>query len=40
MEVDELLDQLCVTAGILEEDANVGAESKSDDRAARVTALA
>jgi hypothetical protein len=38
MEVDDLLDQLCVTAGISVEDANVGAESNSDDRTARVTA--
>jgi len=39
MEVDALNDQLCVMAGIIMEDACVGAVSISEVREARVTAL-
>jgi len=39
MEVDDLIDQLCVMAGMIMEDASVGAVSNSADRKARVTAL-
>lgn len=39
MELDDLIDQLCVMAGIIMEDASVGAVSNGDDRGARVTAL-
>ncbi len=39
MEVDDIIDQLCVMAGIIMEDASVGGVSSSDDRGARVTAL-
>lgn len=37
--VDDLIDQLCVMAGIIMEDASVGAVSNSDDRRARIIGL-
>ncbi len=39
MDVEGLIDQLCVTAGMIMEDESVGAVSTRGDQARRVTAL-